>query len=70
MQQASKLDLEAEISAEAEVEKNEARDSAQIGKQAVRVDAHVERVPADRRRVFQKVAALAKRAMKSSAEGG
>ena len=69
MQQASKLDLEAEISAEAEVEKNEARDSAQIGKQAVRVDAHVERVPADRRRVFQKVAALAKRAMKSSAEG-
>lgn len=69
MQQASTLDLDAEISAEAEVEKNETRDSVPLGKQAVRVDAHLNRVPADRRRVFQKVAALAKRAMKTSAEG-
>jgi tetratricopeptide (TPR) repeat protein len=69
MQDATALDLDAEISAEAETEKNETRDAVPIGAQAIRVDAHVDRIPADRRRVFQKVAALAKRAMKTSAEG-
>ena len=69
MQEASALDLDAEISAEAEIEKNETRDAVPLSAQAVRVDAHIEKMPADRRRVFQKVAALAKRAMKTAAEG-
>lgn len=69
MQEATALDLDAEISAEAEIEKNETRDAVPLSAQAVRVDAHIEKMPADRRRVFQKVAALAKRAMKTAAEG-
>ena len=69
MQEASALDLDAEISAQAEIEKNETRDAVPLGAQAVRVDSHLEGMPAERRRTFQKVVALAKRAMKTSAEG-
>ncbi|WP_291845334.1 tetratricopeptide repeat protein [Maricaulis sp.] len=69
MQDATVLDLDAEISAEAEIEKNETRDAVLLGTQAVRVDTHLDRLPPGRRKTFQKVAALAKRAMKTSAEG-
>ena len=68
MAHATALDLEAEISADAEIEKNAARDAVPLGRAPLRVDDQVRRIPESKRRDYTKVVAQAKRALKLSAE--
>jgi tetratricopeptide (TPR) repeat protein len=67
MQNAPALDLDAELAADAEAERNEARDAAVLGVGSVRVDSQVKRIPESKRRAYQKVVAQAKRCLKLSA---
>jgi tetratricopeptide (TPR) repeat protein len=67
MPNAPALDLDAEIAADVEVEKNAARDAVPIDANALRVDDQVARIPESKRRDYTKVVAQAKRALKLSA---
>jgi tetratricopeptide (TPR) repeat protein len=68
MQNAPALDLDAELAADAEIVRNEARDAVPLGREALKVDAQLVRIPESKRRQYQKVVAQAKRALKLSAE--
>ena len=68
MQNAPALDLDAELSADAEPGKNEARDAVTQAAETVRVDSQLKRIPESKRRAYQKVVAQAKRCLKLSAE--
>ncbi|MAK63999.1 MAG: hypothetical protein CMF75_04525, partial [Maricaulis sp.] len=62
------LDLDAEITADAEIVKNEAREAVGLSRTPLRVDSQVRRIPENLRRQYTKVVAQAKRALKLSAE--
>lgn len=68
MTHAPALDLDAELAADAEVEKNEARDAVPLDATSLQLDKTALRIPENRRRDYQKVVAQAKRALKLSAE--
>ncbi len=67
-QNAPALDLDAELTADAELVKNEARDAVGLGRTPMRIESQVERINAKQRRQYTKVVAQAKRALKLSAE--
>ena len=67
-QNAPALDLDAELSAEAETVRNEARDAVPLGRSALKLDDQVNRLSSAKRKQYTKVVAQAKRALKLSAE--
>lgn len=67
-QNAPALDLDAELSAQAETVRNEARDAVPLGRSALKLDDKLERMSAATRKQYTKVVAQAKRALKLSAE--
>lgn len=69
MQQTQPLDLAKELSAKAEAIRNEASDAVEFDGSAMRVDAHVDRVPRSKQAQLRKVSALVKRGLKLTAEG-
>ena len=57
-QNAPALDLDAELSAEAETVRNEARDAVPLGRSALKLDDQVNRLSSAKRKQYTKVVAV------------